>query len=396
MYVIDTDDIYNEVQMWLFKRIPEKERRGLEARSAKERHGREETPDDFMRRIRSGVTGTRVDTHRVLRLFYDGAKPQKVMMDGHPVTVTVVEREIKRKPGEDYSDGIMTFGAPGRIHFSARNRAGQQAAIDFLTKVTADYDAARQSGAQLYIATKWGEWQRAQDIPTRPFASVILRTGVREKLSRDLQHFLEDEAAYVRLGIPWHRGYLLHGPPGTGKTSIAKVLAEHLGLDMYYMPLSDLRADTDLARLLSQVQARSVLLLEDIDIAAASKDREGVHASEERITLSGLLNALDGVVTPHGLIVMMTTNRIDTLDDALIRAGRADLHVHIDSLDDDQLSRLVESIVGVPPRMLPSVEGHDVRPSDVVEMLKQHLRDDPETALAGLEDKLTVHLKEPA
>jgi chaperone BCS1 len=182
--------------------------------------------------------------------------------------------------------------------------------------------------------------------------------------------------------MSWHRGYLLYGPPGTGKTSIAWALAHHFALDLWYMPLADIEKDQELIRLVSNVKPRSMLLLEDIDVFHAAKVRE----DDNGVSMSGLLNSLDGVATPHGLITVMTTNDRSMLDDALVRPGRIDRTEEIGLLDDDQGMRLLQLFY-------PALKEHEARrvgracagraPSDVLEVCKRHL-DDPTTALREL------------
>lgn len=376
--VTENDDIYADVQEWLLDRIPPDQRRGLLAATKRGGHSRSYNSGECEPESSS--------TRRVARsvfLAYDGAKTQTVSIDGHNVTVAITKREYGNQ------DSHM-WGEPARITFTAEDLPGREAAVQFLQQVADAYEK-RRKGASLYVATKWGDWQRANDFPARPIGSVVLAGTQREDLISDLQRFIQDEEVYTRLGLPWHRGYLFHGPAGSGKTSIAKALAGYLGLDMYYMPLGDLASDTDLARLITNLEPRSVLLLEDIDIAHAAKTRDD---KDKGVSLSGLLQALDGVLTPWGLVTIMTSNNPEALDDALVRVGRVDRTVLIDYLDDDQLHRLLATIVGdVSPDGLPSVEGAKITPAEVIELAKPHLRD-PSAALdaveAGLLDRVVV------
>ena len=85
--------------------------------------------------------------------------------------------------------------------------------------------------------------------------------------------------------------------------------------------------ETSLNRLLANLPSRCVLLLEDIDAAGLGRD-ESKHSSPSRISLSAVLNAIDGVSSPTGRILVMTTNHVELLDAALVRPGRVDMHIH--------------------------------------------------------------------
>jgi len=85
-------------------------------------------------------------------------------------------------------------------------------------------------------------------------------------------NFLQSEEWYIEKGIPFRRGYLLHGPPGTGKTSFTEAIAGKLKLNICYLNLSGNKLDDDgLNRLLNNTPERSIILLEDID--AVFKER---------------------------------------------------------------------------------------------------------------------------
>jgi len=89
--------------------------------------------------------------------------------------------------------------------------------------------------------------------------------------------------------------------------------------------------DESLNTLLNTAPLRSIILLEDIDRAMSA---------ETRVTMSGLLNALDGVAAQEGRLVFMTTNHVDRLDAALIRPGRADVKLEVGLLNTDQVQLL--------------------------------------------------------
>ena len=170
-------------------------------------------------------------------------------------------------------------------------------------------------------------------------------------------------------GIPFRRGYLLYGAPGSGKTSIIHSLAGELGLDIYIISLSKTGLDdSTLSSLISSLPEQCIAIMEDIDAAfthgltrdtagteledprrrdSFRRDRDDLEddtddyggrgrgrnlgdsagGASSRITLSGLLNALDGISAQEGRLLFATTNRYHTLDPALTRPGRMDLHI---------------------------------------------------------------------
>jgi hypothetical protein len=136
------------------------------------------------------------------------------------------------------------------------------------------------------------------------------------------------------------------------------------------------KKDGSLLRLASRVTPRSMLLLEDIDVFHAATERDDAG---EGLTLSGLLNTLDGIATPHGLLTVLTTNTPEVLDHAVTRAGRIDLVEHFSAADASQVSRLVGRYYGEP--VVPDgVCG--MSPAEVIEACKRH--DVPAAALADL------------
>lgn len=199
--------------------------------------------------------------------------------------------------------------------------------------------ACPESGASMAIHRRVGwSWYPVQRVRPRPLATVVLPEGMAEDLLHDARGWMEDEERYHALGVPWRRGYLFSGPPGTGKTSLAAALAGELGLDLYMVPLGSL-GDRALANALDEAPARCLLLIEDVDAAGVSRD-ENAGTENDPLTLAGLLNALDGVASKQGRLLVMTTNRPEVLDAAMVRPGRADRHLRLGPLDEEQAARM--------------------------------------------------------
>lgn len=146
-------------------------------------------------------------------------------------------------------------------------------------------------------------------------------------LLKSLKKFLGEEDRYKKRGILYKRGYLLYGPPGTGKTSLVLSLARELGVEIYMMNPAGV-TDSELVELYKSVPKNSILLMEDAD-AVFNKDRSDAD-NKIKFRFSTLLQCMDGALSTHGMITIMTTNHIERLDDALIRNGRIDEKVLID------------------------------------------------------------------
>src|ERR1700682_5550406 len=92
---------------------------------------------------------------------------------------------------------------------------------------------------------------------------------------QDLERFRASRARYRRLGVPYHRGYLLYGPPGTGKTSLVSALAARFQMHVYAINLSSFN-DRSLITAMNDVPANCVILFEDIDCMKSGQARTGV------------------------------------------------------------------------------------------------------------------------
>lgn len=228
-----------------------------------------------------------------------------------------------------------------------------------------EYEAEAIHRIQIYFADSHGCWRWTDSRHKRPMNSIVLNPGVKEMLLADTKDFLASEKWYADRGIPFRRGYLLHGVPGSGKSSLIHAIAGELMLDIYVVSLSSSWiSDSTLTTLMGRVPARCIVLLEDLDAAFtrsvsrddSEKDKDKDNKEKEKegnndsntsssssssrrrrrddqmsdvntLSLSGLLNALDGVAAAEGRILFATTNHLERLDPALSRPGRMDVWV---------------------------------------------------------------------
>jgi len=212
---------------------------------------------------------------------------------------------------------------------------------------------ARRQGVQSYLYTYDDGWDYVAGYSPRSLNSVVLEPGEKKHLLRDVSQFRRSKERYENLGVPYHRGYLFYGPPGTGKTSLASALAAHFSLSIYVINLTDF-TDRSLMSAVNRVPSGSVLLFEDIDAMRGgqsrtdvsinsnlgSKSEESGSATKSGVTLSGLLNVLDGFHAPNGVLFVMTTNHVEKLDAALLRPGRIDYKLYLGEASNRQKTEL--------------------------------------------------------
>lgn len=359
--VLSTDDIYDDLHEWVLGLLPPADQRALVAWTSNR-----DAPTAY-----ADSPGGPLKPSRV-RLRYDGSREQSIRIGGHRISVLVND------PSEPSSDGKRWKAA--EITFTAPSLAAQRSLIDEISQVARrSSEAARKPVFR--TLDRWGDWRRLDDLPARDLDSVILPSGQLERLVDDVSKFLEAEDDYLRRCVPWHRGHLYEGPPGTGKTSVARAIATHFNMDIWYLPLADVKKDCDLLAVINRITPRSMLLLEDADVFHAATQRD----ENAGVTLSGLLNALDGIATPHGLLTVMTTNSPDSLDSAVVRPGRVDLVEHFGNADRAQVARLLGRWYDEPVHQRLVGNLGMVSPAEVVEACKRSAT--VSAAVAALRDR---------
>lgn len=220
----------------------------------------------------------------------------------------------------------------------------------------------------------------------RKLDTIDMEDQLKLELVKDAEYYYSEESKkfYADCGIPYRRGYLFYGPPGTGKTSFSAALAGHLGCDLYLINLAagDV-SDGSLNRLFQSLPRKCIVVIEDIDscgigreqgpastapkfssvpqtscpgvsvydngqIIPATSTRSKIATPQKRnmVTLSGLLNAIDGNASGEGRLLIMTSNNPDTLDEALTRPGRVDKKVHFGKMKQKAISDIFKRLVG--------------------------------------------------
>jgi chaperone BCS1 len=170
----------------------------------------------------------------------------------------------------------------------------------------------------------------------RPMDSLVYNRDLGHEILEDIRSFLARREWYQQHSVPYRRGYLLYGPPGNGKSSLIFSICSELNYRVCVMNLT--RGGLDDQGLLDSMASlppRSVVCLEDID-AIVQKREVKRKDTLSTLTFTGVLNALDGLATPDGRILFMTTNHREKLDSALIRPGRVDQQYEIGNANTEQ------------------------------------------------------------
>ncbi|KAJ3502267.1 hypothetical protein NLJ89_g8965 [Agrocybe chaxingu] len=213
-----------------------------------------------------------------------------------------------------------------------------------IQKARTRYVASQKNTVNVYYPDRNNQWRAMASRSKRPLSSIILEGDAKEKILTDVKRFLASRQWYNDRGIPYRRGYLFVRPsfiPDDSFLSLTNTVWQRqhgaLELHVYNLPLSREGMDDGiLIELVNAVPDRSILLLEDID--AAFRPRSGpkrdasspLVSSESKqggITLSGLLNVLDGISATEGRLLFTTTNHFGAIDPALKRRGRIDVVV---------------------------------------------------------------------
>lgn len=176
----------------------------------------------------------------------------------------------------------------------------------------------------------------------RDIDTVILNKELKQEIIQNIDKFIESEELYKKSGIPHKMGMVLYGKPGTGKTSLIKAIATKYRFNVHTVSLNNISTDS-LKGILSfkDESVYNIIVFEDIDVAKATHNRDGsnINTSNKQVDLAGILNTLDGLADADNMIFIATTNHIQKLDPALLRAGRFDYHYELDYFNYDEVQQ---------------------------------------------------------
>lgn len=181
----------------------------------------------------------------------------------------------------------------------------------------------------------------------RRLNTIYINNNNGQKLLQDVKSFINGKDNYIKNNILYKRNYLLYGKPGTGKSSLILALASELNYKVRIINLSSIRGVSDLLYNLKNPE-NTFFVFEDIDAMTNILDNRENNDSEiitinnkETLTLSDILNILDGLYTSEGAICIFTTNHIEKLDSAFLRDGRMDYKLELTDLDNETANKMI-------------------------------------------------------
>lgn len=202
-------------------------------------------------------------------------------------------------------------------------------------------------------------WYYCNKFPKRNLNTIFIEKQKKDLIVNNIKKFIEKESWYVEKGIPYQYGILLHGSPGTGKTSLIKALASELNYNIYYLSPSKLG---NIEKAITTCSNNSIVVIEDIDTNKVIHKRNKKKSEESellsflQINFSDILNSIDGLSNVHGRILICTTNHLNHLDQALIRPGRFDLLIEVGYVNKDILKQFFESYFNKIPRNINKIK----------------------------------------
>lgn len=174
-----------------------------------------------------------------------------------------------------------------------------------------------------------------RDIPPVRYHQIGGLDSVIAQVRESVELPLKMPQLFTHMGITPHRGILLYGPPGTGKTLIAKALANECQAHFIFINGPELiskwhgETESNLRKIFEEAKAKapSVILFDEVD--ALTPNRDQVTLNYEAVAVSQLLSLMDGLIDRGNVVVVGTTNRPQSVDTALKRPGRLDLHLEV-------------------------------------------------------------------
>lgn len=285
----------------------------------------------------------------------------------------VVRHHTEQKAGSDNIIHGITIRMLGRNH-------------EILRQLVDAFSYKFPKGASGIYSFRGREWNLYTGVTLRELRTVVVNRQIKEKIVKDIADFLVSEQWYRERGLAHKKTFVIHGIPGTGKTSLIKAIAQHFGMNICILNMNDM-SDEKFSEALATMPKRSILAIEDFDSAKATHARNTLAKKEKKesdndedegevseaggifddlnnLTLSGILNALDGIVQLDGRLIFLTTNVLEDIDPALLRKGRVDYIYELGPLVHEEVVEYIRLMFPdhpIPDHLFMSILGCDIQ-----------------------------------
>lgn len=255
-----------------------------------------------------------------------------LLADAPSLTVTFTDgsRAVTPNPRDEELKATLLLAGVA-VEESSAGQLGVILGVGMVLVIFALFMHSRMKGAT--GLAKYANIEESREIPTVTFQNVAANEEALRSM-RDLVDFIKTPEFFAKYGARIPRGVLLYGPPGTGKTLMARALAGEAGVPFFAVSGADfvqVYVGVGASRIRTLFQkarkaGRAVIFIDEID--AIGKKRDNGNDEREQ-TLNALLTEMSGFSEKEGIVVLAATNRPDTLDEALLRAGRFDRQIEV-------------------------------------------------------------------